>query len=70
MIEIRNACSTIVRKPAETNDLQERGINGRISLNLVQGCGMDSSGSGYRTAAGPCDYGNKPFRLRKRGRIT
>jgi hypothetical protein len=45
MIEIRNAYKTVVRKLVETDNLRERDIDGRILLNRVRGCGLDSFGS-------------------------
>jgi hypothetical protein len=33
------------------------------------GCGLNASGSGYRSVVGPCEHGNKPSGSRKSGKF-
>jgi hypothetical protein len=37
-------------------------IRMKFKINSVFGCGLDSSGSGWKPVAGCCEDGNKPFR--------
>jgi hypothetical protein len=45
--------------------LEDRGVDGRMGLEwilgrLVEGCGVDLSGSGQGPVAGPRECGDKP----------
>jgi hypothetical protein len=35
-------------------------VYNRSSISMVGGCGLDSSGSGYRLVLGFCEHGNEP----------
>jgi hypothetical protein len=51
--------------PEEKDHLKDQGADGRMGSKwtlgrLVEGCGVDSPGSGYGPLVGCCECGNEP----------